>query len=69
MRAYEVVLRNYNNFRKETENIRKQILAQKEEEYQTAIDKLNYMKDQEIKNLKSAWQTKTNELLDEVEKI
>lgn len=41
----------------------------KEEEKRIEIDRLNELKDQEIKNLKSIWQSKTNELLEEVCKI
>ena len=38
----------------------------KDEEKRLEINRLNDLKEQEIKNLKTIWQTKTNELLEEV---
>lgn len=42
------------------------MLKVKEEEKRLELENLNALKDEEIRNLKSVWQAKTNELLDEV---
>jgi hypothetical protein len=41
-------------------------LALKEEELKLTAEHLNRAKEEEIKNIKTTWQNKTNELLDEV---
>jgi hypothetical protein len=46
--------------------LRKELQLTKDEENRLEIERLNNLKEQEIKNLKSIWQTKTNELLEEV---
>lgn len=46
--------------------MRKELQLTKDEENRLEIERLNNLKEQEIKNLKSIWQTKTNELLEEV---
>ena len=53
-------------YRVECDTLRKELQMTKEEEKRIEIDRLNELKDQEIKNLKSIWQSKTNELLEEV---
>ena len=52
--------------RLECERLRNELNTTMEAEKRDEIDMLNKLKDQELKNLKTIWQTKTNELLDEV---
>jgi hypothetical protein len=50
----------------ELDNLRKELNATMEAEKRDEIQMLNTLKDQELKSLKTVWQTKTNELLEEV---
>ena len=52
--------------RVECERLRTELNSTMEASKRDEIDMLNKLKDQELKNLKTVWQTKTNELLDEV---
>lgn len=54
------------NLKHETEALRISLLALKEEELKLTTEHLNRAKEEEIKNIKTTWQNKTNELLDEI---
>jgi len=53
-------------FRIECDNLRKELQKQKEEEKSSELEQLTNLKEEEIRNLKTIWQAKTNELLEEV---
>lgn len=53
----------------ECDNLRNELQKLKEEEKRSELEKLESLKDEELRNLKTIWQAKTNELLDEVKRI
>jgi hypothetical protein len=50
----------------ECERLKTELVQSKEEERRAELDNLNKLKEDELRNLKLIWQTKTNELLNEV---
>lgn len=55
--------------RDELEALRKELKESMELEKRDEIAMLNELKDGELKNLKTVWQTKTNELLEEISRL
>ncbi len=57
---------SYLIFSKEKNELTQELIKQKEAENQANIIRFTGMKDEQIKSITQTWQTKTNELLDEV---